>query len=1096
MAVNNKERVTRGLDTFASGLWPVINEALTNRSIVGGNWTEQYPGANLQTDVSIQIGVIKDHRAPVFRYVFSKDEFNWLFEVADWRNKISHGSSVSTDDVYRALDTMERVLVRHAPDASAQLLAAKQNLLREKANEEATKAKPKAESLFSGEVSGLKPWREVMQPHPDVAAGRFSAAEFAADLFMVHHGLGSREYTEPVPFFERTYITEGLGNLLRLAAKRINGDEGAPPVIDLQTTFGGGKTHSMISLYHLFSGLPTHDLPQDVQDFLESEGIEQLPKASRAVIVGTRFSPVLPEIKEDGTEVGTIWGEIAWQLGGKKAFDQIAESDINPGNPGDHLRKVIEAAAPCIILIDEWVAYAAQLLGDATYRGGNFDTQFYFAQALTEVVKSVPGALLVVSLPASVDTNGQEITSQVSGQDAHMALTKLRDAVGRTKNGWSTAKGDEQFEIVRRRLFQNPDPENLKYVRATAKTFSDFYNKQSAEFPPEAKEAEYARRLERSYPIHPELFTRLYDDWSTLERFQQTRGVLRLMAQVIHALWSGNDRAPMIMPGNIPIEDAAVSTELVSNLSENWPPIIHRDVDGDESTPRAIDLQYPNLNQYSATRRVARTVLLGSAPSLNTSNRGIEIQRIRLGSVLPGEQVSVFNDALAKLVARATYLYNEGTRYWYGTQAHVGQLARDRAEQIRTSRLDLIEDEIHRRLTEHCRSRGVFQAVHIVPGSPGDIADSDAVRLVVLSPEQAHQGKGESTATTAARVLLEQRGGAARVHRNMMVFLVADQRQVESLTNAVAEHLAWQQLDAEKVHPLNLDPLNQKQVEDRVKDSSARLDGALREAYKLALVPVQNSPTDQVTFETVRCDGSDGLAERCSKKLVGSGMVSTAYSSEMLRGHLDAVLAPVWESGHCTIKDLWDVLSRYTYLPRMVSIETLLNVVTEGAGKPYWVDETWGLAASIKDDGTYVDLVSGGASLGVNSSWLIVKPKIAFEQIQKREQERNPDVPPVVPGTSGGEQTTTKPGVETPQPKPLLKRFWGSKKLNAASAKLVRDFEQLQNEVIAHLQRELGSEVTITVQIEVQNDSGFSEKTVRDVTANADTLKFDDHGFA
>jgi hypothetical protein len=96
----------------------------------------------------------------------------------------------------------------------------------------------------------------------------------------------------------------------------------------------------------------------------------------------------------------------------------------------------------------------------------------------------------------------------------------------------------------------------------------------------------------------------------------------------------------------------------------------------------------------------------------------------------------------------------------------------------------------------------------------------------------------------------------------------------------------------------------------------------------------------------------------------------------------------------------------------------------------------------------------------------------------------------------GGEQTTAKPGVETPQPKPLLKRFWGSKKLNAASAKLVRDFEQLQNEVIAHLQRELGSEVTITVQVEVQNDSGFSEKTVRDVTANADTLKFDDHGFA
>ena len=283
--------------------------------------------------------------------------------------------------------------------------------------------------------------------------------------------------------------------------------------------------------------------------------------------------------------------------------------------------------------------------------------------------------------------------------------------------------------------------------RSTAQTFSEFYGRQAAEFPPEAREAEYARRIERSYPIHPELFTRLYDDWSTLERFQRTRGVLRLMAQVIHALWSDNDRSPMIMPGLLPIDDPTVANEIVSNLSEQWPPIIHRDVDGEESTPRAIDLQYPNLNQYAATRRVARTVLLGSAPSPNPANRGIEIQRVRLGSVMPGEQVAVFNDALAKLVARATYLYNEGTRYWYGTQAHVGQLARDRAEQIRASRGDIIEVEIRERLTTICNPRGEFGGVHVMPTAVGDVADSDEVRLVVLSPEQSHQGRGESPAT-------------------------------------------------------------------------------------------------------------------------------------------------------------------------------------------------------------------------------------------------------------------------------------------------------------------------------------------------------------
>jgi len=1094
MAINNKERITRGLDTFAGGMWPVIDEAMTKRSPMGGNWVEQYPGAKVQTDVSAQITVVKDHRPQVFRYVLSKEEFNWLFEVSDWRNNVSHGGVVSTDDAYRALDTMERVLTRHAPSVAAELLAAKQALLREKANEAAVKAKPKAEDLFSGEVVGLKPWREVIQPHPDVAAGRFSAAEFAADLFMVHHGLGSREYTEPIPFFERTYITEGLGNLLRLAARRIEGDAGAPPVIDLQTTFGGGKTHSMISLYHLFSGVPTHDLPQDLQDFLQSEGIEQLPKANRAVIVGTRFSPVLAQVKDDGTEVGTIWGEIAWQLGGRTAFDEIAESDITPGNPGDHLRKVIEAAAPCVILIDEWVAYAAQLLGDGNYRGGNFDTQFYFAQALTEVVKSVPGALLVVSLPASVDTNGQEITSQVSGQDAHLALTKLRDAVGRTKNGWSTAKGDEQFEIVRRRLFQTPDAENLKFARATAKTYSDFYSKQAAEFPPEVREAEYSRRIERSYPIHPELFTRLYDDWSTLERFQQTRGVLRLMAQVIHALWSGNDRAPMIMPGNVPIDDATVATELVSNLSEVWPPIIHRDVDGEDSTPRAIDLQYPNLNQYAATRRVARTVLIGSAPSLNSANRGIEIQRIRLGSVLPGEQVSVFNDALAKLVARATYLYNEGTRYWYGTQAHVGQLARDRTEQIRSSRRDIVEDEIRRRITEQSRSRGVFQAVHVMPGSPGDVADSDAARLIILGPEFAHQGKGESPATTAARALLEQRGNAARIYRNMVVFLAADQKQVDALDSATAEYLAWEQLEREKVHPLNLDPLNQKQVEDRLKDANARLDGAVREAYKQAIVPVQNTPSSPVEFEAVRCDGPDGIADRCSKKLITSGMLSTAYSSEMLRSHLDGVLAPLWETGHVSVKDLWDVMARYAYLPRLVSVDALIEVLSEGAGRMFWSTETWALAAGIDDTGKYIGLSGGARPTGVNATWLVVQPALALAQQKKDAEDEEVVDDPEEEVDDDDTPDDGQPAKVTSKPAP--KRFWGSKSLNASSARLVRDFEQVQKEVLAHLQRELGSEVTISVHIEVTNPNGFSEKTVRDVIANADTLKFDDRDFA
>lgn len=1094
MTVSYKERISRGLDSFAVGMWPVINDAMTRRSSMGGNWTETYPGENLQTDASAQIGVILDNRAQIFRYVLSREEFSWLHEVRDWRNNISHGGQVGHADAFRALDTIERVLTRHAAEQAQQVLTMKENLLTEKAHDQARRAKPKAEELFSGEVSGLKPWREVMQPHPDVAAGRFSAAEFAADLFMVHHGQGSHEYTDPVAFFQRTYLTEGLAKLLRQSVRRINGDKGSPPVVDLQTTFGGGKTHSMISIYHLFAGVPTKDLPQELQDLLASEDVTALPKVNRAVIVGTRLVPAQADEKPDGCQVGTIWGEIAWQLGGKDAYEYIRASDESRTSPGDRIRKVIEDAAPCVILIDEWVAYAAQLLGEEGLRAGDFDTQFYFAQTLTEVVKSVPGALLVVSLPASVDSGGIEVQVQVSGEDAHTALRKLRDAVGRTKDAWTPATAEEGFEIVRRRLFQAPDAENLKYVKAIAKSFSEFYGKQAAEFPPEAREAEYSRRIERSYPIHPELFTRLYDDWSTLERFQRTRGVLRLMAQVIHALWSNNDRSPMIMPGLLPIDDPTVANEIVSNLSEQWPPIIHRDVDGEESTPRAIDLQYPNLNQYAATRRVARTVMLGSAPSLNTANRGIEIQRVRLGAVMPGEQVAVFNDALAKLVARATYLYNEGTRYWYGTQAHVGQLARDRAEQIRSGRGDIVELEIRERLTSMSSPRHEFTGVHVMPTAAADVADSDEARLVILSPEQSQQGRGESVATAAAMAILEQRGNAARLYKNMLTFLAPEQRHVEALLDATAAYLAWKQLDAEKVSPLNLDPLNQKQVEDRLRESTARLDAAVREAYKIALVPLQPEAAAPVELEVVRCDGADGLVERCSKKLVNQGMLNTTYSTEMLRSILEGVLSPMWSTGHCSVKDLWDVFARYTYLPRFKNMAALVSVLLEGANRIGWEQATWALAAGTKPDGEYVDLIGGSLAMGVNGTWLIVRPEVAAAQINAKP------VPQPGPGPVPGPDPQPAPGAPTtggPITGPAAPtRFWGRKDLNPAAAQMRRDFEKVEQEVVALLQRELGSEVSVTINIEVVNESGFSESVVRNVKANADTLRFDDHGFA
>ena len=250
---------------------------------------------------------------------------------------------------------------------------------------------------------GLKPWREVVTPHADVASGRYQQAEFAADLWQVKLGEGAEEYRDPGEFFRRTFLTGSLRQLLAGAARRLAG-QGGDPVVQLQTNFGGGKTHSMLALYHLFSGIPARELA-GMEEVLGEVGGDIPPEVRRVVLVGTRISPGNPVTKDDGTVVRTLWGELAYQLGGKPAFERLRADDERATSPGDVLRELLNEHGPCLVLIDEWVSYARQLHDGADLPAGSFETQFTFAQALTETVKVTGNCLLVISLPASDTTD-------------------------------------------------------------------------------------------------------------------------------------------------------------------------------------------------------------------------------------------------------------------------------------------------------------------------------------------------------------------------------------------------------------------------------------------------------------------------------------------------------------------------------------------------------------------------------------------------------------------------------------------------------------------------------------------------------------------
>ncbi|MHB1423645.1 MAG: Swt1 family HEPN domain-containing protein [Gemmataceae bacterium] len=1112
MAVTNRDRVGKGLDLLAVGLRPFVEREL--KSHLGDNWQSALPDngfrgpkaksqpANL-ADPQILLGLLWDQWNAVFKNTLGHAERSIVSELRDVRNRWAHHEQFTSNDAIRALDSVERLLTAvSAPERATEVGQMRMDAMRVVFDEQRrSEMRKKSFQPTEGKPQGgLKPWREVIFPHPDVASGRYQQAEFAADLWQVYQKEGTDEYKHPTKFYRRTFITEGLRRLLTQAIRRLNG-QGGDPVVELQTNFGGGKTHSELALYHLFSGTPPGELP-GVEELVKEVGLPIPKNVKRAVFVGTQISPGKPHKKPDGTVVRTVWGEIAWQLGGKEGYKLVKEDDEHATNPGNSLKELFNKYGPCLILIDEWVAYARQLHGTADLPAGTFDTQFTFAQALSETAKAAKNTLLVVSIPASESPHQRAdhgVTDiEVGGERGREALARLKNAIGRVEASWRLASPDEGFEIVRRRLFEPLSGDQFVARDAVARAFVDLYGAQQQEFPSECREADYERRIKLAYPIHPELFDRLYNDWSTLDKFQRTRGVLRLMAAVIHCLWERQDSNLLILPATIPVEDPQVQFELTRYLEDHWIPVIEKDVDGANSLPLTLDRANPNLGRYSACRRISRTIYMGSAPTQRAAHRGIDERQVKLGCVQPGESVATFGDALRRLTDSATYLYVDGKLYWYSTQPTVTRLADDRAGQLTD---DQIAEEIIKRVREKARTRADFSKVHAcVPSS--DIPDEREARLVILGPEFPHTNRDEnSPARREAAAILDSRGTAPRNYKNTLVFLAGDTNRLRELEQAARQYLAWSSICHNRV-PLNLDEFQKRQAEIKKKNADEAVDLRITEAYHWLLIPGQPDPKGEATWTDLKLQGQDTLATRAAKKLKSEEALVVHMGAIRLRAELDRV--PLWTGNHVSIKQLCEYMARYLYLPRLRDENVLLAAIEEGVASLAWQSETFAYAECWDEQRQRYQGLRAAQStrILVDDHSLLVKSEAAAAQFAKDREAETPTPGPTGTPSAGTGNTTTgsgsKPlgqqgqtGVVVPPVK--LGRFHGS--VSVDPLRLGRDAARIAEEVVQHLTGLVGAKVQITIEIHADLPDGAGDKLVRDVTENCRTLKFTQYGF-
>ena len=719
---------------------------------------------------------------------------------------------------------------------------------------------------------------------------------------------------------------------------------------------------------------------------------------------------------------------------------------------------------------------------------------------MTESAKLANNCLLVISLPAS-DTSGsphiQADDVEVGGQRGREALDRLRNVVGRVESSWRPASAEEGFEIVRRRLFEPlADPAQFKDRDVVARAFVEFYRTQHQEFPPDCRDADYEKRIKAAYPIHPEIFDRLYTDWSTLVKFQRTRGVLRLMAAVIHSLWEKEDKNPLILPANISIDDQRVQFELTRYLSDNWVPVIEKDVDGPNSLPLRIDGEVPNLGKFAACRRVARAIYLGSAPTPTAAHRGIEDRRVKLGCVMPGESPAVFGDALRRLAAAATYLYQDGPRYWYSTQPTVTKLAEDRAEQLKRDP-DKVVQELDKRLRADLRKIGDFSRIHPLPQSSQDVPDDLDARLVVLGVDHLYSKERGSAAEAAAKSILESRGNTPRLHRNTLVFLAADKMRLQDLDEAARRYLAWESILAEK-ETLDLSPHQVKQAETQKTGADGVVTARVPETYQWLLVPVQSSPQDTVGWQAIRLSGQDALAGRASKTLRNDELLITGFAATRLRMELDRV--PLWRGDHVAIKQLVEDFARYLYLPRLQDPEVLLGAIRDGLALLTWEQDAFAFAESYDESAERYRGLQFERQVTIADSGapgLLVRPDTARQQIEAE----TPTPAPLGEGQQGDTVAGTPPGpIPTPETTPggskeppSPKRFHGNVALDAT--RVGRDASRIADEVISHLAGLVGATVTVTLEIEADIPGGAPEHVVRTVTENSRTLKFSNQGF-
>jgi hypothetical protein len=740
-----------------------------------------------------------------------------LETIYETRNKLAHFQAIDEDEFSETFIQMKNISRSLKMDELEKELAS----LQEAKTAEPTKVKTHSPAG--------QPWFRAVTPHMDIRQGRLDESVFAANLAEVALGNGREIYNNPIMFFSKTFFTSGLKTVAKTVIKGLNGKEDAENrVISLQTGFGGGKTHTLISLYHICKWGKGAVASNYAAELLAYTGLPEFESANIAVFTNTTNDPAQGRTVED-VHIKTIWGELAYQLGGKKAYEIVRKNDEDRTAPKGVFKKVLELCKPSLILIDELADYCVSASSQKVEASNLSDQTISFMQELTEAVASTNHCVVVITLPASPEEVGNTVQAQT-------ILNSLQKRVGRIGADTQPVADDEIYEVIRRRLFEEVG--DKEEIEAVASKYLELYQQHWSELPGNANKGEYKQKIIKSYPFHPELIDVFRIRWASHHDFQRTRGVLRLLAAIVSDLWKRQQSLPggnlLIHSGQINFANLdALSGQLKKLYGNGYDAVITADVAGSSSNAFKIDGNKKEYGSWYLTESVASVILMNSFGS-DGANKGISVSEIKLHLLQPaGFNHNSINGALAELESSAYYLYyaqtgGAGKRYWFHTKPNINILINMAKADIKQPDIDA---DILRRIKEKER---YIQLFNVLIDPSEEIPEQLKPSLIILSPKHlANPDEVAGKTKAVIEKLATKKGTSERIYRNTMLFLLCSESGNGKLQSDVRDYLSCQKISSE--YNSQLEKEQKDELKRRIDESGKAAGASLVAAYSIVV---------------------------------------------------------------------------------------------------------------------------------------------------------------------------------------------------------------------------------------------------------------------